>query len=321
MVSTNIPADTGKARLLDKLQRDLGPVIGGALVAPTTIEILLNPDGSVWHECLGQHPQKIGQLDRASGLAAMQMVAAILGQVVTPQSPLLEGELPIDGSRFAGQISPLVDGPTFAIRRKASAIFSLDQYVETGVMSASHASLIREAIGQHKNILVVGGTSSGKTTLLNALIAEMVRQFPDERFITIEDTRELQCSASNQVSYKTSDQVSMTQLLRTTLRMRPDRIIVGECRGGEALDLLDAWNTGHEGGAASIHANSPTAGLTRLRSLVTRNPAAPREIEPLIGEVVHLVVHMSKVPGLGRRVLSVLSVNGYENGSYNTISH
>lgn len=296
-------------------------MIGGALLAPTTIEVMLNPDGSVWHESLGQNPVEIGRLGRAEALAAVQIIAAILGQVVTRESPLLEGEMPTDGSRFAGQIPPLVDAPTFAIRRKASAVFSLDQYVETGVLTPEHAAVIRAAIAAHKNIVVVGGTSSGKTTLLNALIREMVRQFPDERFVTIEDTRELQCTARNQVSYKTSNQVSMTQLLRTTLRMRPDRIIVGECRGAEALDLLDAWNTGHEGGAASIHANSPEAGLTRLRSLVSRNPAAPREIEPLIGEVVHLVVHMAKVPGQGRRVLNVLSVEGYENGSYNTTSH
>lgn len=321
MVTADEPTDTGRARLLEKLQRDLGPTIGGALLAPTTIEVMLNPDGSVWHESLGQNPMEIGRLDRAAALAAVQIIAAILGEVVTRESPLLEGEMPVDGSRFAGQIPPLVDAPTFAIRRKASAVFSLDQYVETGVLSAPHAAVIRAAISAHKNIVVVGGTSSGKTTFLNALIAEMVRQFPDERFITIEDTRELQCTARNKVSYKTSNQVSMTQLLRTTLRMRPDRIIVGECRGSEALDLLDAWNTGHEGGAASIHANSPTAGLTRLRSLVSRNTAAPREIEPLIGEVVHLVVHMAKVPGQGRRVLNVLSVEGYENGTYKTTSH
>jgi type IV secretion system protein VirB11 len=313
-----VVSDTGKARLLDKLSRDLGPKVSGALFAPETIEILLNPDGSVWQECLGQAPQEIGTLSAASALGAIQTIAAMLGVVVTRESPLLEGELPLDGSRFAGQIPPVVDRPVFAIRRKASSVFTLDQYVETGVMTLHHANIIRDAVRDHKNIVVVGGTSSGKTTFLNAVLQEMVRQYPDERFVTIEDTRELQCKARNLLSYKTSTQVTMTQLLRTTLRMRPDRIIVGECRGPEALDLIDAWNTGHEGGGGTIHANSPAAGLTRLRSLVSRNPAAPREIEPLIGEVVHLLVYMAKVPGKGRRVLDVLAVSGYANGAYIT---
>ena len=141
---------------------------------------------------------------------------------------------------------------------------------------------------------MIGGTGSGKTTLVNAIINEMVICDPMERVFIIEDTGEIQCAAENFVQYHTSLEVPMTALLKATLRMRPDRILVGEVRGAEALDLLDAWNTGHEGGAATLHANNAAAGLARLRSLITRNESAPAEIEPLIGEVVHVVVHIAR---------------------------
>ena len=143
----------------------------------------------------------------------------------------------------------------------------------------------------------------------------MVRHSPAERVFIIEDTGEIQCSAENCVQYHTTLDVNMTQLLKTTLRMRPDRILVGEVRGSEALDLLDAWNTGHEGGAATLHANNCLAGLHRLKSLISRNPAAPAEIEPLIGDAVHCVVHIARTPS-GRRVEEILSIKGYENGHY-----
>jgi type IV secretion system protein VirB11 len=147
----------------------------------------------------------------------------------------------------------------------------------------------------------------------------MVINDPTERVFIIEDTGEIQCAAENHVQYHTSLDVSMTALLNPTLRMRPDRILVGEVRGPEALDLLDAWNTGHEGGAATLHANNATAGLARLRSLITRNPAAPAEIEPLIGEVVHIVVHIARTPE-GRRIQEILEVSGYCDGQYITKS-
>ena len=141
-----------------------------------------------------------------------------------------------------------------------------------------------------------------------------------ERFVIIEDTGEIQCTAANFVQYHTSIEVSMTMLLKTTLRMRPDRILVGEVRGEEALDLLDAWNTGHPGGAATLHANSASEGLTRLKSLVSRNKSAPSEIEPLIGEAVHVVVHIARTPDGSRRIQEILEVSGYADGHYKTVS-
>ncbi|MNG06315.1 putative conjugal transfer protein [compost metagenome] len=184
-------------------------------------------------------------------------------------------------------------------------------------MTAAQCASIKKAVREHRNILVIGGTGTGKTTLVNAIIDDMVVGFPSERVFIIEDTGEIQCSAANFVQYHTTIEVSMTHLLKTTLRMRPDRILVGEVRGEEALDLLDAWNTGHPGGAATLHANSAAEGLTRLKSLVSRNKSAPAEIEPLIGEAVHVVISIARIPE-GRRIQEILEISGHENGRYIT---
>jgi type IV secretion system protein VirB11 len=232
---------------------------------------------------------------------------------VTHHKPVLEGELPIDGSRFAGQLPPVVPAPSFSIRKRAVAIFTLDQYVSDGNMTAGHQATLIDAIRAHRNILVVGGTGSGKTTPVNAIINGMIAFDPHERLVIIEDTGEIQCAAENFLQYHTSLEVTMTMLLRTTLRMRPDRIVVGEVRGPEALDLRMAWNTGHEGGAATLHANNARAGLDRLAMLISMHPDSPRPIEPLIGQAVDMIVHIARTPE-GRRVQEILDISGYEAG-------
>ncbi|MDI9818651.1 MULTISPECIES: P-type conjugative transfer ATPase TrbB [unclassified Legionella] len=306
---------TVKDRAKEKLRRDLGPLIESALNDPKTVEIMLNADGKLWQERLGETMHCIGSIIEARAESIIKTVAGFHGKEVTRFNPILEGELPLDGSRFAGQLPPVVSKPTFAIRKKAISVFSLDDYVQSEVMTTAQCAVIKNAVKTHRNILVVGGTGSGKTTLVNAIINEMVNHSPTERVFIIEDTGEIQCAAENCVQYHTTLDVNMTQLLKTTLRMRPDRILVGEVRGGEALDLLDAWNTGHEGGAATLHANNCLAGLQRLKSLISRNPAAPAEIEPLIGEAVHCVVHIARTPQ-GRRVEDIISIKGFENGHY-----
>lgn len=308
-----------KERAKKKLERDMGVDLLAALNDPKTVEVMLNADGRLWQERLGERMHCIGTMRIAQAQAIIETIAGFHGKEVTRQKPILEGELPLDGSRFAGQLPPIVPAPCFAIRKKAIAIFTLDQYVENGIMTPEQKKAIVEAVAKHKNILVTGGTGSGKTTLVNAIINQMVINDPTERVFIIEDTGEIQCAAENYVQYHTSMDVSMTALLKTTLRMRPDRILVGEVRGSEALDLLDAWNTGHEGGAATLHANNASAGLARLRSLITRNESAPREIEPLIGEVVHVVVHIARTP-TGRRIQEILKISGYKNGQYITKS-
>jgi len=304
-------------RAKEKLRRDLGSDFLQALQDPRTIELMVNPDGRVWVERLGEPMRCIGDMAPARTEAVIKTVAGYLGKEVHATSPTLEGELPLDGSRFAGQLPPVVQGPTLAIRKRAIAIFSLEDYVTTGIMTPAHRAVISEAVAGRRNILVTGGTSSGKTTLVNAIVAQMVAAEPRERLVIIEDTGELQCAAENAVLYHTTAEVSMTRLLRTTMRMRPDRILVGEVRGPEALDLLMAWNTGHEGGAATLHANDARAGLSRLAMLISMNPDAPRPIEPLIGEAVHLLIHITKT-ATGRRVSEVLSVRGFDEASYHT---
>lgn len=312
VVSTSI-----KERAIQKLERDMGPQMLTALHDPRTVELMLNPDGKLWQERLGEPMRCIGAVSANRAEAIIKTIAGYLGKEVTRSKPILEGELPLDGSRFAGQLPPVVAAPSFAIRKKAVAIFTLEQYLESGTMTQGQYEALIDAIHNHRNILVIGGTGSGKTTLVNAIINEMVRYDPAERVFIIEDTGEIQCSAENYVQYHTSLDVSMTALLKVSLRMRPDRILVGEVRGPEALDLLMAWNTGHEGGAATVHANNARAGLNRLAMLISMHPDAPKPIEPLIGEAVHVVVHIARTPE-GRRIQEIIEVSGYADGQYKT---
>ena len=305
---------TVKDRAKSKLERDAREILS-ALQDPETVEIMVNADGRIWQEKLGQKIQHIGNIQAAQVEAVIKTVAGFHGKEVNRFNPMIEGEFPLDNSRFAGQLPPIVSSPTFAIRKKAIKIFTLEQYVETGVLSPRHSDVIKDAVRKHRNILVIGGTGSGKTTLINAIINEMVRSDPDERIFILEDTGEIQCAAQNFVQYHTTLDVDMTQLLKTTLRMRPDRILVGEVRGPEALDLLDAWNTGHEGGAATLHANDALSGLTRLESLISRNPSAPKEIMSLIAEAVDMVVHITRAPH-GRKIQQIIEVQGFKRGSY-----
>ncbi len=321
---TNKPedkADSVKLRARHKLERDMGPELLAALHDPRTIELMLNPDGWVWLERLGEPMRKLLELRPAQAQAIIETVAGYHGKELTRGSPLLEGELPIDGSRLAGQLPPVVTRPTFAIRKKAVAIFTLDQYVENGVMTPGQKDVIVVAIKVHKNILVIGGTGSGKTTLVNAVINEMVLSSPHERVVIVEDTAEIQCAAENALPYHTAPEVPMTALIKTSLRMRPDRILVGEVRGPEALDLLMCWNTGHPGGAATLHANDAVAGLGRLEMLISMHPNSPSPIQPLIGDAVDLLVHIARTPTGQRRVQEIVEVSGHRDGQYILSSH
>lgn len=309
--------DSVKARAKIKLERDLGPEIMAALADPKTVEIMLNSDGKLWQERLGEKMRPIGALSASRSESIIKTIAGFHGKEITKGRPLIECELPLDGSRFAGQFPPIVPAPTFAIRKKAVAIFTLDQYVATGIMTDAQLVVIEAAVKNHRNILVTGSTGSGKTTLVNAIINRMVVIDPTERIVIIEDTGEIQCAAENFVQYHTTLDITMTMLLRTTLRMRPDRILVGEVRGPEALDLLMAWNTGHEGGAATLHANHARAGLDRLALLISMHPDSPKQIEPLIGEAVHYVIHIARTQE-GRRVSEIIEILGYEDGKYIT---
>jgi type IV secretion system protein VirB11 len=297
-------------RQVEKLRRELGPVVLQALQDPRVVEVMLNPDGTLWLDRLGEGLRATGDtLPPAQVENLLGTVAALLGTVITPERPLLEGELPLDGSRFQGVLPPVVAQPVFAIRKRAVQVWTLDDYVAQGVMTARHATAIREAVTQRRTLLIVGGTSSGKTTLANAILAVIAAQAQDrERLVLLEDTVELQCTAPNTVALRTTDTVDLTRLLRATLRLRPDRIIVGEVRGPEALALLKAWNTGHRGGLATVHANRAAAGLLRLEQLIQEAGVPPQP--SLIADAVNVVIAM--VNDGGRRfVKEVQAVQGY----------
>jgi P-type conjugative transfer ATPase TrbB len=307
-------------RQLAKLRKDFGEVFLDALVDRDTVEIILNADGTLWRERLGEPLQQIGTMIASCADAAMRTIAAYHNATLTRDNPSIECELPLDGSRFAGQIPPIVTAPVFAVRKRASRVFTLWQYVKAGIMTPEQKEFLCAAIRDHRNILVIGGTGGGKTTLLNALIHELTDQYSNERLVIIEDTAEIQCAAKNYVQYHTSPERSMTDLVRMSMRMRPDRILVGEVRGPEALDLLTSWNTGHEGGIASLHANNAAAALNRLSTLVAMHPNAPHGmIESLIGEAVDVIIHIARTDK-GRVVRELLEVEDFDKATqtYNT---
>ena len=256
------PSTRERARRM--IERDMGAPLLQTLSDPCTVELMLNADGRLWCERLGQRMECIGTFPAARAEAIIKTVAGFHRKEITRQSPYLDGEFPLDGSRFAAQIPPIVPAPTFAIRKRALAVFRLEQYVEQGIMTPRQRDVLLTAIQTRRNILVVGGTGSGKTTLVNALIDTMMETFPHLRMFIFEDTAEIQCRAENCVQYHTTVDVTMAKLLKISMRMRPDTILVGEVRGPEALDLLMAWNSGHEGGIATLHANHARAGLSKL---------------------------------------------------------
>jgi type IV secretion system protein VirB11 len=273
---------------------------------------MLNPDGSLWVDRLGAGMARIGDIDAVRALTIIATVAAILDTVVTQDCPILECELPLDGSRFEALIPPLVERPTFALRKKALLIFTLDHYVDRGVMGDEQRLAIEEAITERRNILVCGGTGTGKTTLANALLDCIARLDGEHRIVVIEDTRELQVSARNVVYLRTSDRIDMTRLLRATMRLRPDRIVVGEVRDGSALTLLKAWNTGHPGGVGTVHASNAEGALVRLGQLIQEAGVPPNP--ELIADAVNVIVAIRRTD-TGRRVDEVTAVHGWTAGA------
>ncbi|MER8669682.1 P-type conjugative transfer ATPase TrbB [Mesorhizobium sp. M1156] len=295
------------------LRTAMGPAITEALADPTVIEVMVNPDGALWLDRLGEgrgdtsvhmHPSEAERIIR--------LVASHVRDEAHADNPIVSAELP-SGERFEGLLPPVVLAPCFAIRKPAAKLYTLADYVADGIMLQVQADALRKAVRERRNILVAGGTSSGKTTLANALLAQVADC--DERVILIEDTRELQCAAKDCVALRTRrGSVTLADLVRSTLRLRPDRIIVGEVRGAEALDMLKAWNTGHPGGIATVHANSARSALYRIEQLAQEAVVTvPRR---LIADAIDLIVFIAG-RGSSRRIDAIAEVTGLDgSGDY-----
>ena len=303
-------------RLIRKLRDALGDAICRALDDTSVVEIMVNPDGRLFVERLGQGMEMLAALQPGAAEIIIGSVAHALQSEADADRPIISGELPICGHRFEGLLPPIVAAPSFTIRRRASRLIPLDDYVREGIMTPVQAGAIRDAIMARLNIVICGGTGSGKTTLANAVIAEIVSSAPQDRMVILEDTAEIRCAAENAVALHTSDAVDMARLLKSTMRLRPDRIIVGEVRDGAALTLLKAWNTGHPGGVTTIHSNSTLSALRRLEQLTAEVSQQP--MHAVIGEAVDLVVSIERA-GKSRRVRDVMRVSGFNGSAYQTI--
>lgn len=311
--SVNIIGTSSQAEILrrciDQMQRSLGPKLLEFLDNPDIIEIMLNPDGKIWLDSLstGQHfSGEVMSTDRA--ILFLNTVADSLGVSFNDKKSILQGELLLNGARIQAERPPTVSKPAFNIRKQASKIFPLSDYVQKKRMTQEDQEYIVKAVQRRKNILVVGSTGSGKTTLTNAILAVLTEIAANDRILILEDTKELKCEQENQVSMRTNLDTSMTMLVRSSMRKRPDRIIIGEVRGPEALDLLKAWNTGHPGGITTIHANSSYDALSRMDMLLLE--AVERPMHRLIGDAVNVLIFIERTK-IGPKITEILEVDRY----------
>lgn len=303
-------------RKLEALRHALGPAVMAALEEPAVVEILSNPDGRLILDRSGEGRRDTGHiLSPEARDRAIRLIADYVGETVTREDPRLAGVLPVTGERFQGLLPPIVAAPAFSIRKRPAVIWGLDDYVRDGVMTEAQAGALRSAAVERCNILISGGTGSGKTTLANAVLAEPA--FAQDRVFLIEDTPELQCSAWDVVAVLTRRApvvVGVVDLVRDALRMRPDRIVVGEMRdGAAALETLKSWNTGHPGGLSTIHANSGQDVLRRIEDLMME--VVPQPPQRAIAQAVDRIVHIQRTPE-GRRVEAVLAVEGLDEHGY-----
>ena len=304
-----VPRAVTDARITALLNEALGVDLCGYLEDPETIELLVNPDGTVWVDTQASGRRLTGQrLDARRAQTIISIVSGAAAEETHRSSPLIEAELPGSGYRFSGVLPPIVASPAFSIRKRAGRIYTLDEYVEARILDASQAEFLATAVRDRANIIVSGGTGSGKTTLVNALLHEIAET--GDRVVIIEDTIELMCDAADKVALRTRTHVAtMKDLLRATLRLRPDRIIVGEVRGGEALDLIKGWNTGTPGGIATLHADSAPRALMRLEQLISEvSVSSQREA---IAEAVDYVVQIRRT-ATGRQIDEIIEVKGLD---------
>jgi P-type conjugative transfer ATPase TrbB len=314
----HLPTES-QQRLYEKLCRDLGEDIIRFLQDTDINEVMLNPDGKLWIDSSSKGLIHASHLNRAQAFSIINDVAGIHNFVVTQHSPRLEAELPffkiMQGERFTAQIPPIVSAPSFTIRKKSEVIFKLEDYVATKRLTENQAKKLKDLIRNRKNILVSGGPGSGKTTVTNALVIEAVKYDKNQRFLILEDLPELQCEAQNKVAMLTSDDVNMTGLLRAAMRMRPDRILIGEVRGREALDMLKAWNTGCPGGICTVHANGASEAIQRILDLAMEAGLIVPPIQ-LVSQTIDAIVSVTRKGNQKGFIHEILALGEYKNEKF-----
>ena len=305
-------------RRLEALRHALGETVLAALQDPQVVEILANPDGRLILDRSGEGRRDTGErLSSEARERSVRLIADYVGETVTRDDPRVSGVLPGGGERFQGLLPPVAPAPAFSIRKRPAVIWTLDDYVRDSVLTEPQAEALRTAARERLNILISGGTGSGKTTLANAVLAEPA--FADDRVFLVEDTPELQCSAWDVVSVLTRRapvRIGVVDLVRDALRMRPDRIVVGEMRdGAAALETLKSWNTGHPGGLSTLHANSADDVLRRVDDLIAEVSARP--VRRTIAQSVDRIVHIRRAAA-GRRVEAILAVEPLGDDGWRT---
>jgi P-type conjugative transfer ATPase TrbB len=296
-----------------RLKEALGEKILALLADPRTLEIMVNPDGAVFCEREGAVMSSEGSA--RPGLAR-EVILTLMAMRESGErdSGIFSCELPFCSARFEGIMPPLAKEPCFCVRRHGAARLTLNDLVSQRSITPSCADFLRQALSERRSFIVCGGTGCGKTTFLNALMNEAAMIQPSDRVISIEDTPELSLPFANCVALRACGGTGTGELVRATLRMRPDRIAVGEVRGSEALDLVDALSSGHSGGMATVHAGSAAEAVRRLVLLVSRHPRCPRDVEPLVAGALDLIAVLEGRPR--RRLAELSAVRGYSGGKF-----
>jgi len=310
--------DETRLRRIEALRRAFGPKVMEFFSDKRVVEIMLNCDGKLWVERLGDEMECVGTMTVYSATAVIRTAAALVDEVVTHEKPILETELPDHGSEFGGArfealIPPVTERPAFAIRKKAELIFSLEDYVNKGIMTESQRSVIEQAVADRKNILIAGGTGTGKTTLANAVLQAIARIDPHARIVIVEDARELRCGSRNSSSLHATSAVDQSTLLDIAMRLRPDRVAVGDLRDKSAMALLKVWCSGRTGGVAAIHANGAASALVRVGQIAQESGVTPTPDQ--ITQAIGLVISLKREGGV-RRVDEVAQVVGFDGESY-----
>ena len=309
-------------RRLRVLETCLGRSIMQYMHDDNVTEVMVNPDGRLWLDTFdkGVVPTDV-VMEPEDTKRIIYMVADISGQVIDLKvDPSLQANIPasrlFSNCRFQAELPPIVNAPSFNIRKHSMIVITLDDYVRQGAMTEMQRQVILDAIHGKKNIIAAGGTGSGKTTLLNAILAEISTL--GDRIVTIEDTKELKCTAENYVALSTTDTVDMDNLLRKTLRLSPNRIVVGEVRGKEALTLVDAWSTGHRGGCSTVHSDSAHDTLFRLEDLVSRVSVSSQQAG--IARAIDVIVYIER-RAVSRTIAEVLSIDGWDRERHDYMTH